>query len=125
MARTAIPIIPVVYNDDISLQTNANAVAVDDMNGMYLLNSPNQYIVFYVINSSAMTSVNVTVTSVPDPNGRGGTACDNITNQAVAVGEVRQFGPFNPNLWNQPNGWVHVDFSTTDAAIKILGVQIA
>jgi hypothetical protein len=125
MARTLIPKVVSAYQSKTLLQTNSSAVAVDSVNGMYFVNPKNQVTVFYVINSSAMTSTNVTVTSIVDKAGRGNSSCDNVTAKTVAVGETWMFGPFTAVWWNQPDGVVNVDFSATNASIKVLAVQIA
>jgi hypothetical protein len=123
LARTLIPKVTAAYQSSTLLQTNASAIQVDMANGMYYVNPRNQVTVFYVINSSAMTSTTVTVTAVTDKAGRGST-CNDIT-KAVDAGKIFMFGPYSAVWWNQPTGIVYVDFSATNAAIKILAVQIA
>src|SRR5690348_5800543 len=107
MARTAIPRVVSTYQGTTTLNSSS-AVAVDSMNGMYLDNPGNTTNVFYVLNGTAMTSVNVTVTSVVDEAGRGDSSCDDLTNIAVGAGKTVLFGPFSQDWWNQANETVLV-----------------
>ena len=125
MARTLIPTVVASYQESTDIQTNASAVQVDSMNGMYFVNPIYQTVVLYVVNSSAMTSTNVTIPSVEDEAGRGNSSCNNINAVTVAVGETFMFGPLTARWWNQANGTVYVDFSATATGINVLAVQIA
>lgn len=126
---TAIPVVTASYQNITLLTDNDDVIAATS--SMTLPNPKNQTIVFYVINNSAMTSTNVTVTSVIDQAGRGGGAgnspgtCDDHGPITVAAGEMLMFGPYSPVWWNQPDGVVNVSFSATAMGIDVIGVQIA
>ena len=125
MARTLIPTVTSAYQSSTTLSVNATAVAPDIVDGMYFVNPKNQTVVLYVVNNTAATSTNITITSIVDEAGRGNSSCNNIDAFAIAADTSYVFGPFESNWWNQPNGVVWVDFSATDAAILVLAVQIA
>ncbi len=77
----------------------------DSSNGNEFVNSGVERL---LVRNASGSSVNITIASVADPaTGRTG----DITNQAVANGVTRAFGPFPVQLWNQSTGVVNVTAS--------------
>jgi hypothetical protein len=91
-------------------------VAADSVNHMEFLNNGNQ--VLRVKNGSA-GSLNVTLRSAPDKFGRSLTKV-----VVVAATEDKAIGPFLPDLYNQSDNTVQVDFSASATiTVGVLSLQ--
>ena len=60
----------------------------------------------------------VTITSVQDPYNRTG----DISSESIAAGEIRIFGPFRAQGWQQPDG--HIYLEADDATVELGVVKL-
>ena len=114
MARTVLELNPVVYQS----HNIFDGEDFDNVNGMMFENNGNQ--IFYIQNQS-MSSVTITVASVPDEAGRTG---DDVA--VLEAGKTARFGTYDPRWWNQSEddyGYVYVD-STAGTDVKVYGVNL-
>jgi hypothetical protein len=74
---------------------------------------------FIHVKNGSGVSVNVTI---PTPMKYGGLDVADVV-VAVAAGAEKLIGPFNPSMFNQIDGLVHVDYSVT-ASITIAIINV-
>jgi hypothetical protein len=93
---------------------------VADALGSYIVNNGN--VIIQVKNGSG-DSINVTIASVADSDGRS--RATDIT--AVAASKTATFGPFRPDLFNQTGaadlGHVFIDYSAV-TTITVAAIQL-
>ncbi len=91
-------------------------------NNAEFANSAGRTIVVYV-NGMGLASVqatDVTIQQVADPYGR----IQNDSAFTVPVDVVGTFGPFPPNLYNQTDGTVQIDYDAVSANARVFALAI-
>ena len=108
MVRT--DLVPTVFGDAAGLVAPEVAANVD---GHAMPNAGRSW---FLVTNGGGAPINVTIKSVPDPFGRGGTGDeDNDLITAVANDSVpAKFGPFQPTLFNQKAGAVETGGNDQD-----------
>lgn len=121
---TVIPVIPVELQSDQAIFPIADSGGVAAATDMSYIN--NGLTALFVQKTSAST-LTVTVSAVPDQYGRGGGTCNDLVVTVADGSTTPQFamiGPLTPQMWNQANGTVLVNFSAT-TGINVVAVQYA
>ncbi len=95
---------------------NPTYTAMDATNNMSFVNTGKEYL---VIKNTHVSSQDIDLISVADVHGR----TDDRTLSVPQDQEVHM-GPFNPGLWNQSDGVVHIDL-TDDTLLTIAVLKYA
>lgn len=69
-----------------------------------------------LVQNTGASSATYTVTSVADPYGRTG----DITANAIAAGAIEVLGPFGLPGWQQTNGYLYLEASSTDVKFGVV-----
>ena len=116
MPRTAITVHSLVPN---GVTANLAEVASDDTNEHEFTN-PNGRVIIIVDNRDGAIGVEFTFISVAEPRyGRTGNVVE-----TVAAGEMKVFGPFDTEAWNQSDNLVDIDVDTTEPDCHIHALAI-
>lgn len=120
MARAAITVNQIAAGPDLNKAitwTNGDAAEDHTManDGRTLL----------IVNNTSGGAAIVQVVSVADPRtGRSGDIGDGSATVSIANGEVRIFGPFPPELFNQAGNVINVNTDTGGATCRFAGVRL-
>ena len=118
MARDTITVTSSVRAGVLPAMTTPSAA-----NNAEMANAGGRTIMIYVngIGAASVQATAVTIQQVEDPYGR----IQNDAAVTVTADVVGTFGPFPPNLYNQSDGTVQIDYDAVSANARVMALAIS